>query len=170
MKPFNTKQIIKIQKYILAAKQCCIIISLCIMYDQFNASKAQIINAYGLYKAEVAQYHDWSINDVKKAYSEFKAVAKTFKDAELRIDKGYESCKRDVDNMITNAEAVCFYIMLRLLRTNFGANYEQLSFFIEKYDEFNEIYGEGNQASMHTLAHELYEITGIDIFGNEGNK
>lgn len=168
MKPYNTNQILKIQRYVRAAKQCCIIISLCILYDQFDASVEQLQNAYELYKAEVSQYHAWSFGDVKRAYADFKAVAKTFKDAELIVDPGYESCKRDVCNMIVNAELVCFYIMLRLLRTNFGANYKQLSFFIDKYSEFNEIYGEGKQASMQTLAHELYEITGIDILGREG--
>lgn len=169
-KPFSRNDILEIQKQIVTAQQCVLMISLLIMYDRFNASKAQIINAYGLYKAEVAQYHAWSVNDVKKAYSDFKAVAKTFKDAELRIDNGYGNCKRNVEDMITNTGAVCFYIMLRLLRTNFGANYEQLEYFIDCYNDFKETYADGEQTDIRVLAHELYEATGVDVFGDEEKK
>lgn len=166
-KPFNRKDILEIHESIVITQQCVLIISLCIMYAKFNSSKVQICNAYELYKNEVGQYHSWSITDVKKAYSDFKAVAKTYKDAELCIENGYANYKRNVNEMITNTSAVCFYVMLRLLRTNFGANYEQLTFFIDCYNDFKETYAAGEQTDIRILAHELYEATGVDVFRNE---
>lgn len=169
MRPMQKKDLIRGQEYVKAAKDCCLIISLCIMADQFNATKDQLINAYNLYKEEVSKYVVWNSIGVEKAYADFKAVAKRYGKKGLKTDKS-KKYKRSYDAMIANAETSCVYIMLRLLRTNFGANYKQLDWFLDKYDEFNEIYGEGKQASMHTLAHELYLLAGIDVFGNEGKE
>ena len=169
MRPLQKDDLLRGQLYIKSAKECCIIISLCIMADQFNATKAQLQNAYKLYKEEVSKYVVWDARGVEKAYADFRAVAKRYGKDGIKIVKS-KKYKRSYEAMIINTETCCVYIMLRLLRTNFGANYKQLDWFLDKYDEFNKIYGEGKQTPMQTLAHELYEIAGIDVFGNEEKK
>lgn len=163
MKPLNKKQIIHINKYLLAAKQCCMIISLAIMYDQFEANDGQMQNAITLYKQETAKYKTWLPAEVKRARDDFQKVAKTYKGAQLNGDISKVGFRTDVNQMILNTEACCLYVMLRILRSFFKANYEQLDFFMDKYDEFNNAYAAGEQTSMRDLSHQLYEITGFDI-------
>lgn len=164
------KQVIESQKYVLAAKRACLLISLGIMCDQFNATDTQLKNAIVFYENEMKNYHAWSSEDVKRAYADLKAVAKTYNGARLETDTRRVGFRPDVNQMIWNAEAVGFFTMLRLLRTAFGATYKQLDFFCERYDEFNKLYKEGDQISMLQLNHELYQITGRDILQSEVKK
>ena len=164
-KHFNAKELVYIQKYVKTAKRCCLVITLCIMYDQFESTDMQLKNAIYLFKEAMSYYSaPWTTQALKRAKDEFKGVAKTYKGIELNGDLSKVGFQMNVNEMIWNTEATCLFVILKMLRTEFKATYKQLDFFIDKYNEFNEIYGEGKQTPIKTLSDELKDITGIDIF------
>lgn len=160
----NKAQILHAQKYVLATRQCCLTISLGILYDQFDASEKQLKNAIRAYKEETAKYRTWSADEVKRAYADLKAIAPRWHGVSLHEDVSEVGFRTDVNHMIWNAEACSMFTMLRILRTYFRATYAQLDYFCEKYSEFNQIYKEGGQVNIRQLARELYDVTGFDIF------
>lgn len=168
---FSGKELLKLTEYTNAARQCALVISLMVLVDRFGIKDRQVYNVYNLYtEINKAYSAPWTDSDVKRAYKAFKDVAKTYSSFTVEGDKSTNKGHVDVNRCIRNAANVGLLVMLNIVRHNLGANYKQIDYFLEMFEEFEDMYRCGEQTDIKKLERDLKDIYGIDIFVTKGRR